>query len=190
MDAQKFYNAIAIVAGLVVIGAFGVGYYGAHLGTSSRPGASVASASGANGPGQAVYLTINMNPVTGWPQYTPANFTVGTGDVTIILTDYDMVNAWSGCMCKVTGTVGGTELLNNTPVSEVSPSNVAHTFTITSMNVNVPSPGMSTVEFTIDFTQAGVVDWQCMVPWGAGSSPYGSPPMGLAGYMAGEITVS
>ena len=135
-----------------------------------------------------MYLTIQINPATGWPQYSPANFTVPTGVVVFTIIDYDSPMQWTGCRCNVTGTAGGTETVNGTAVSAVSNTNVAHTFAIPSLHLNVLSPGMSTVTFTVDLTQAGTFTWYCESP--CGTNGYTGGAMSTPGYMTGTMTVA
>ncbi|EQD42379.1 hypothetical protein B1B_14079, partial [mine drainage metagenome] len=109
--------------------------------------------------------------------------------VVFTITDRDAPMNWSGCPCSVGGTLGGIEYINGTSVGRVPSSNVAHTFNIPDLGVQVLSPGQSVVQFTVDFTHAGTFAWMCMAPCGAGADPYTSPPMGTPGYMTGTLTV-
>jgi heme/copper-type cytochrome/quinol oxidase subunit 2 len=187
VEDQRFYNLIALAAAVIVIGAFGIGYLGSSLEARGTPVAPP-SATG-TAPAPTIYLTINLNPLTGMPQYTPANFSVPRGLVNFVLTDYDSVMSWPGCTCNVTGTVNDIELLNNTPVSAIPASNVAHTFTIYALGLMVLSPGMSTITFAVDFDETGAFPWECVAPCGTGGVPFTTPPMGSAGYMSGTVTV-
>lgn len=189
MEDRKFFNWVALVAVAVVVGAFALGYVGSAL---SNPTSSAATPSGSSASvPTTVYLTISFDPVTGWPQYSPANFSVGTGVVSFVITDRDVPADWTGCPCAVSGTVGGTEQVNGTTYSQVPATNVAHTFSIPSQGINVYVPGYATVSFQLDFTTAGSLQWLCLAPCGSDvSSPYGTPPMGDPGFMAGTITVA
>jgi hypothetical protein len=134
-------------------------------------------------------LTIVINPENGMPQYSPANFTVPTGLVVVTITDTDSPMNWSGCMCHVQGTVHGVEWLNGTPYAILPFSNVAHTFSIPALGLNVLSPGQSVVTFSMDLVNPGNFTWFCMAPCGAGQNPYTTAPMGVPGYMSGTMTV-
>lgn len=182
MDDQIFFNRMALLASLVLVGCFAVSYAGAALGQNGS-----ASPAAPSGPGY-LYLTIQLNPQTGMPQYSPANFSVPRGEVIVSIADFDAPVAWSGCTCNVTGTVGSSERVNGTATQELSPANVAHTFTIPKLGINVLSPGGSTVVFTVYFNQTGEFDWFCMDPCGADGAT--GAPMGTAGYMQGVVTVS
>lgn len=140
------------------------------------------------GPVTYVNLSVSVAP-NGWPQYSPANFTIHTGQVVFTLVDNDSAMTWSGCPCPVQGTVGGVELINGTPVHLVAPQNVAHSFSVPALNIAVYSPGVAITQFTIDITRTGEFVWICVVPCGVGADPYTTAPMGVSGFMAGTITV-
>lgn len=183
MKDQTFYNLVAggVAFGIVTMMVVWTGLIagaGAHTGAAP----SDDSAAPAN-----MYLTVQVNPDNGMPQYAPSNFTVEQGLVIFTISDYDSVEPWAACPCNVTGTVGNVESINGTTVSEVPSSNAAHTFTIAALGLNVVSPGNSTVTFEVDFTHAGTYVWTCLAP--CGSSGYSGAPMGQPGYMSGTITV-
>lgn len=134
-------------------------------------------------------LTVSINASNGWPQYTPANFTVPTGLITFTITDRDAAMNWPGCGCVVTGTQGGTEQVNGTAAHIIPSSNVAHTFNVPSLGISAFTPGGSVVRFTVDLINAGTFQWFCMAPCGAGANPYSTPPMGTPGFMTGTMTI-
>lgn len=142
------------------------------------------------GPTTYMNLTIVINATNGWPQYVPANFSVPAGRVVFTIVDTDTPMNWSGCLCVVHGTAGGTEEINGTPVSVVSKANVAHTFSIPTLGLETFSPGESTVTFVVDLIGPGVYTWYCLAPCGMGADPYDTPPMGTPGYMTGTMTVT
>ena len=133
-------------------------------------------------------LSINIAQ-NGWPQYTPANFTLHTGLVIFTIVDNDSPMNWTGCPCPVQGTMGGVEDINGTPVHIVPSDNVAHSFNVPALNLAVYSPGGNVTQFTVDITRIGEFVWLCVVPCGTGADPYSTPPMGVPGYMTGTITV-
>ena len=134
-------------------------------------------------------LTININPVNGWPQYSPANFTVPAGQVVFTITDHDLPMSWAPCPCVVSGTTNNLETVNGTPEHLITTTNVAHSFTISRLGLDVYTPGQSVVQFTVDLVNNGTFVWFCIVPCGTGSNPYTTPPMGTPGYMTGTMTV-
>jgi len=142
----------------------------------------------ATGPVTYENLSVNIAP-NGWPQYSPANFTIHTGLVEFTIVDNDSPMNWSGCPCPVEGTVGGVEYVNDTPYREISSDNVAHSFNVPDLNLAIYSPGGNTTRFTIDVSRTGEFVWFCVVPCGTGTDPYNTPPMGVQGYMTGTITV-
>jgi hypothetical protein len=133
-------------------------------------------------------LSINIAP-NGWPQYTPANFTLHTGVAIFTIVDNDSPMNWSGCPCPVQGAVGGVEYVNGTPYRVVPSDNVAHSFNVPDLNLAIYSPGGMTVTFTVDITKTGEFLWYCVVPCGTGADPYNTPPMGVFGFMTGTITI-
>jgi hypothetical protein len=150
------------------------------------------SSSGGSAPPPVAYvnLSVNINPENGWPQYSPANFTVPTGRVVFTIVDNDSPVSWSGCPCPVGGTVGGVEYINGTAFGRVPATNVAHTFNIPVLGLQVLSPGQSTVQFSVDLVHAGEYIWYCFAPCGTGADPYNTPPMDTPGYMTGTMTVT
>ncbi len=140
--------------------------------------------------GPTTYENLSINIASnGWPQYSPANFTLHTGVVIFTIVDNDSPMNWTGCPCPVLGTVGGIEKINGTPVHIVSSNNVAHSFNVPDLNLAVYSPGGNITQFTVDITRTGQFVWLCVVPCGTGADPYNTPPMGVPGFMTGTITV-
>lgn len=163
---------------------------GSSTGVPSAPGGS-----GGTFRTQTVYLTIQINPGNGWPQYVPANFSVAAHvPVRITISNYDNgTSAVSDGFATVRGTFGGMETLNGTDtVSQVDPATVAHTFTIFeggSVLLNAPVPVAagsgavpSEVSFVAEFNSTGTFTWNCMAPCGSG-------PMSTPGFMTGSISV-
>jgi hypothetical protein len=178
MADQNFFNVTtAIVLLLVfVVGGLALSAEGTGSPAPTAPGAV-----------SYLNLTIDLNATTGWPQYSPANFTVAAGEVRVTITDHDAAMPWPGCTCNVTGTVGGLETINDTSVSELSSSNIAHSFDVPSLGINVLSPGGSVVAFTLFLNQSGTFTWFCEAPCGADG--YTGAPMGVSGYMTGTMSV-
>lgn len=183
MKDQDYFNAVACmlaIAVVVIASVLAVAFPGA-----GRP------ATGTSTSGQTSYvnLTISLNATTGWPQYSPANFDVPQGTVVFVITDRDAVANWTGCPCAVKGTVNGIETINGTPFSTVPTSNVAHTFSIPTLGLNVLIPGQSVVSFTMDIAGPGMFSWFCMAPCGTGPGGVTGGPMSIPGYMNGTMTV-
>jgi hypothetical protein len=114
---------------------------------------------------------------------------------------------------KVTGTIGGVEYVNGTPVSQLnswSGCNVEHTFTMAGLGINVPiaspttlsqnnalcgtSPCTSGPHEVVTFSfrtpaTGGTFRWQCIVPCGGGYVDGNGGPMSTPGYMSGQMEV-
>ena len=182
MNDRAYFNTVAALAVLAVLVAGGVG-----LAASGSP-ASAQTPAAAHP--YYLNLSIAINATNGWPQYSSTNFTVPRGEVVVTIVDHDMPMAWSGCGCVVAGTVGNREYVNGSATGQVASANVAHTFTVPQLGINVLSPGQSTVTFTLWLNQIGTFSWECMAPCGAGANPYTSLPMGVPGFMAGTLAVA
>ena len=176
-----FPRTVAIILAVGLVAALCAFTY--LLGTQSASGGTPVTESGSVI--DYVNLTVQIIASSGAPQYVPANFSVRAGLVAITIADEDDVVSWSSCTCNVTGTVGGVEWLNGTAYHVMPNTNIAHTFTIGSLGLNVLSPGGQTVFFEAKFP-AGTYTWSCMAP--CGSNGYGGFPMGTPGYMTGTIT--
>ena len=172
------FLALGLALGLAVAG---VGAY--SVVSAQAPGPLI----GAPSLSTNLTLTIAINLQNGWPQYTPANFSVPSGRVSLTIVDDDAPMYFPGCLCAVTGTVGNLEHVNGTPLHTLNDSNIAHTFDVPALGLNVLSPGMSVVTFTTYFNETGTFSWTCEAPCGT-LTPEG-PPMGVPGYMTGTITV-
>lgn len=178
MRDQAFNNMVALgVAGIAIVASILV------MAPIAPTGAAPTSPSGVN----YLNLSIVVNTTYDVPQYVPANFSLPQGKVVVTITDQDSAAAWAGCACNVSGTVGGTEKLNRSNLSELSWTNVAHTFTVPSLGINVLSPGQSTVTFELDLTETGAFPWWCFAP--CGSDGYTGFPMGAPGFMTGTMVV-
>jgi hypothetical protein len=114
---------------------------------------------------------------------------------------------------QVTGTIGGVEYVNGTPVSALnswSGCNVQHTFTMPALGINVPIASPTTLKennnlcgtspctsgphqvVTFSFMTpkvAGTFRWQCIIPCGLGYLDGNGGPMGTPGYMSGQMEV-
>jgi hypothetical protein len=159
-------------------------------------------------------------PQIEWVTYCPTtSFEVPANSlITVVIENYDsatpLVNSF---FRQVYGTIGGVELVNNKPFSEVNAENVSHTFTLQStpdsphpLFVSVPLVGVpddaptsvniagqsypkpNTISFQFRTGPPGTYVWHCYDPCGNDREPpYGfSGPMSTTGYMAGTLTVA
>lgn len=115
----------------------------------------------------------------------------------------------------VSGTMGGVEYVNGTPVSFLNSwqvCGVAHTFTMPALGINVPLASPTTLKenqnlcatspcspsdgphnvVTFSFMTpnvGGTFRWQCIIPCGLGYLDGNGGPMGTPGYMSGQMEV-
>jgi hypothetical protein len=129
--------------------------------------------------------------------------------IRIVIVDYD--NGAPGVNDSQVGQVTGTtdnqmQILNNTlvnstisssgidirgvkTVSSVPTSEVAHTFSVPSLGINIPVPPLSTVVTYITISAPGSYSWLCVIPCGGG--PEGTAgAMSTPGWMLGTLTAS
>jgi hypothetical protein len=156
-----------------------------------------------------VYLTIvtgKMIGKPGWPAFVPSNIEVPAHAlVTFHVYSFDDPTDMSGASyiqyTYVKGTVGNTvtvQPFSNTDPNALGPAQtlsrldpkagVSHTFTITSLGINVPIAPHAVTTFTIKTGGPGTYIWQCYVPCGTGPTGWGGP-MVTNGYMRGELIV-
>jgi plastocyanin len=79
------------------------------------------------------------------------------------------------------GTDNGQVAVHYAEGAAISTLQIGHTFSIPSLNVDVPIPADTVVTFTYTFTTPGVYEYLCETPCGAG--------MGVVGYMNGYVIV-
>lgn len=134
------------------------------------------------------------------PSYVPSDFTLpANSEVTVTVYDFDTAGALPAQFAKATGIQGPMviQALNpqnpngNGPThtaTSLNPSTgVAHTFTITSLGLNVPIAPQSKVTFTFHTPAAGTYTYRCMDPCGSGAAGWGGA-MATNGYMQGTVT--
>jgi hypothetical protein len=174
----------------------------AASGSSGAAATTQAPAAPAAATGQIVHqaMTIKTGKMVGkpgWPQYTNAAWSAKAGDTVVLtITSYDDGTAplpAGSPYGKVQGTVNGTELVDGQAVQSIPVAQVAHTFTVPALGINLvipaaPKGGTITVQATIHVTKAGVYTWQCESPCGTGSTGW-EGPMVTKGWMTGAITV-
>ncbi len=178
-------------------------------GASSAPAASSASGTtGASGAASAAPATATATAVSleiqtgamdgrsGWPRFVPADVTVTKGvPVTLTITNHDDGTApLPSALTTYDNVTGGTETIDGKPVTSVPNADVAHTWTVPQLGLNVvipaaPTGGTNTVTFTFTPTKSGSFTWKCFAPCGTGSDGMAGP-MTTAGWMTGTLTVS
>lgn len=186
----RILAGVVVVVAVVVLLAWLVfaTVYGIPLGGGTTPSVPTGGGGATRSNPANMYITIEINPVNGEPQFSPANFSVPMGYVEFTIVNMDGPANYSGCPCNVTGTVGNAEQVDGASYSQVPNSNVGHTFDVPSLGINVLDPGQSTITFELDLTAPGSYPWFCETPCGANG--FTGPPMGVPGYMDGTMTVS
>lgn len=112
------------------------------------------------------------------PQYSNVQ---GTVNGTITYVNNDNVNSSQG--------PDGIVLKGGQTVSSVPPDEIAHTFTIPSLNINIPVPLSSTVVAYIKIDKMGNFAWFCETACGAGDNGLVGA-MDTPGWMVGNLHAS
>ena len=156
-----------------------------------------------------------------WVTYCPSTSleVPANSIVTIEIKNYDSSTPLHNDYFQhVRGTVGGVEIVNNKPITQIDIGGAGHTFTIQSppdtlypLFVSVPVVGVpdnetatenvagqsypkpTIISFQIQTGPPGSYIWHCYDPCGSGlqgSNQGFGGPMSTTGYMAGTLTVS
>jgi heme/copper-type cytochrome/quinol oxidase subunit 2 len=195
------FVSVGLVLGIIFCAALTSGVYFTLVTAFGRTTPQVA---------HAVQITrhaqLNLNIVINqsgmqkdWPAYAPSRLVVPANSlVTVTLRDYDLGDTPlpnNSPFTKVQGTVNGAASADGKAYTSLAPEKVAHTFTISQLNVNVPLPGdgakgasYNTITFTFHTGKAGTYTFQCFDPCGSGSTGWMGPMM-TKGYMVGTLTV-
>jgi len=130
-----------------------------------------------------------------WPAMAPSDLTFGKGD-TVVLTikEYDDAPTALPAGSPYGKVAGGTMTVDGVAGTDVSNANIAHTFTIAALGINVPltkapEGGVSTTVFTFTVDKAGTYTWSCMTPCGGGADGM-TGSMATKGWMKGNVIVS
>lgn len=154
-----------------------------------------------------VIVTGEMIGKKDWPAYIPSQLTLPAySTVVVTITNFDDATPLpkgSERYAQVSGTVDGTMVV--TPIDPkdpngsagptqrltgLDPTQVAHTFTVPALGINVPVAAHARVSFTIRTGAPGTYLFRCFDPCGTGSSGWSGPMSAAAGYMEGTITVA
>jgi hypothetical protein len=134
-----------------------------------------------------------------WPAYRPSELIVPANSlVTLTIKDTDLGDTLlpkNAPFANVAGVVGGVGYADGKSYSSLARDKIAHTFTISQLNINVPLPGdakngatSDTITFTFHTGKAGTYIFQCFDPCGQGPSGW-EGAMSTKGYMMGTIVV-
>ncbi len=112
-------------------------------------------------------------------------------------------------LAQIRGTRGGTATIDGKALSVVKADDASHTFTVPSLGVSVPLPGIAdnaknpcstapcsltndhtTITFSFMTPGPGTYRWQCFVPCGAAFIFGNGGPMQTLGWMSGELVVA
>ncbi|MGP6220090.1 hypothetical protein [Caldiplasma sukawensis] len=145
---------------------------------------------------QPAYFVLENGKIMSSAQiYLPANSLI---KVTII--NYDTgPGTVPSQYAKVMGTLNNTEyVINDTSVNKngtygqwvntVPEADLAHTFTVPGLGLNIMVPSVSTVIAYFHTGSPGVYQWQCQVNCGTGPSGWGGA-MATSGWMQGEVII-
>ncbi len=191
--AARWAAAVALIASAAVAVA--------ACGGSVRPSGIAAARAETDAVQVIGKIDADMGPMgtftgkAGWPAMAPADIHVRAG-ATVVLTikEYDSMVTSVADQSPFLEVMGGTETVNGKTVTSVGNGQIAHTFTIPSLGINVPLPvasmdGPATVRFTFRAPAApGTYQWLCVTPCGTGPDGI-SGAMHTDGWMRGHLIV-
>lgn len=139
----------------------------------------------------------------GWPAMAPADIHVKAGAVVVVtIKEYDDMVTALPRLSPFLKVMGGTEAVNGKRVTSVGNDEIAHTFTIPSLGINVPLPiagmddsmgsmgGPTTIRFTFRAPATpGTYRWLCVTPCGGDPDGVGGA-MQTNDWMRGYLIVS
>jgi hypothetical protein len=130
-----------------------------------------------------------------WPAMAPSDLTFAKGD-TVVLTikEYDSAPTALPAGSPYNAVAGGTMTLDGVAATTVSNENIAHTFSIPDLGINVPlakapEGKFSTTVFTFKVDKAGTFSWRCFTPCGGDPKGMGGS-MATKNWMQGNVVVS
>ena len=130
-----------------------------------------------------------------WPAMAPSDLTFAKGD-TVVLTikEYDSAPTALPAGSPYNAVAGGTMTLDGVAATTVSNENIAHTFSIPDLGINVPlakapEGKFSTTVFTFKVDKAGTYTWRCFTPCGGDPKGMGGS-MATKNWMQGNVVVS
>ncbi len=118
-----------------------------------------------------------------WPSMAPSDITFAAGDTVVVtIKEYDDMVSALPAGSPYNDVMGGTMTVDGVATTTVPNSNLAHTFSIPELGINVPlamapEGGFSTTVFTFTVDKAGTYTWRCF-------TPCGGDPNGMGGAMA------
>ena len=157
--------------GMVIVPDYGGAGYDAFVLSSNVNESAPTPATNTSAPGpNNNNITVSAN--------SPVKFTITSIDDAVL---QNFSGVASDSFAIYNNTDSGQTTVQYSKGQHVTDLPIGHTFTITSLGVNIPVPPLTMVTFTMTFTTPGVYEYMCETPCG--------PGMGLAGYMVGFIIV-
>lgn len=151
-----------------------------------------------------VIVTGGMTGHSGWPEYVGSKRIDFPAHTKVVLTIYSFDDGAAPLAKslqiydKVAGTLGHTETVDGKKVSSVPNKDVAHTFTVPGIGLNLAVPAAKTSKsgeitptvVTASFVteKEGTFTWQCYAPCGSGKGGM-SGAMATPGYMTGKVVI-
>ena len=133
-------------------------------------------------PANRLIKLVIINYDNGNATLTNSKYTNVTGvvDNQVLLVNNTLINSTMG--------TSGIQIRGSENVTSLPASEIAHTFTIPSLGINIPVATLSTevAYFTID--TAGTYTWFCMTECGSGAKGLGGA-MATPGWMTGSVVV-
>lgn len=120
--------------------------------------------------------------------YDDGNATVPSVYQNVAGTTGNQITVINNTMVNATETNNGIQIHGAWTTSNVPLSDIAHTFTVSGLNLSVPVPVSSIVQFSFQTGSPGTFTWQCYAECGAGASGWGQS-MHTPGWMTGTISV-
>jgi FtsP/CotA-like multicopper oxidase with cupredoxin domain len=198
-----------LVAGLIV-GAVAVAASACGGSNSSTPSTN-AGATTAGAPATSAPKTVNIELVgkidtdTGpagtftskehWPAMAPSDLKFAKGDnVVLTIKEYDDAPTALPDGSPYNAVAGGTMTVDGVATTTVANTDIAHTFSIPELNINVPlskapEGKFSTTVFTFTADKTGAFTWHCFTPCGGDPKGMGGS-MATKGWMQGNVTVA
>jgi hypothetical protein len=213
---SKFIYSILIA--VVVLSGVGIGYVIQHPNMADPDSTSTAATGGVYNLNLVITTNNYFNSTSQQPAYyvlqngtltSSANIALPANTlIEVTIFSYDDGNApVPASYQNVTGTTNNQiTVFNNTNVNSSETNNgiqlngswktgsvplgdIAHTFTVSGIGLNVPIPVSSIVQFSFESGNAGQsYTWQCYADCGSGASGWGQA-MSTPGWMTGTISI-
>jgi hypothetical protein len=199
IDSKTHRN---IVSGLL-LGALAV--TASACGSSSTPSTSPTTSAAAQPKTVNIELVGKIDTNTGpagtftskehWPAMAPSDLKFAKGDnVVLTIKEYDDAPTALPAGSPYNAVQGGTMTVDGKATTTVANADIAHTFSIPELNINVPlskapEGKFSTTVFTFKVDKSGAYTWHCFTPCGGDPNGVGGS-MATKGWMEGNVVVA